>query len=282
MNLRLKALGVWWLVCVIVIFIVRNIYSIFLSGVPYASESIAADFLFAIAAAVPLDVFLYIFVLPHLNKQSAVFKKIYDDIAQNGGVTEASVQELEKQYSWCAAHMDIYSSYYNSYAITLAGAHGVRGEFDKAYRYIDSVNEKALFEFSDTEAFQEEIIRYCVTRLDIACDAKDYERAEQELEKLKAYSQKYGTASANAKFMVDCAMADYAYLHGHYDVCDSYLEKYLTDEKFPNKFPLLLTLADSYIMQKRFEEADVLIKEAERLAQTDIMKEILDRVLKKR
>ena len=193
-KLRKTAIFVWWRVCFIISFLISYILVDAKSPLLHRLPKVL---LISLAASVVLTFVLLVVVFPLANVKrkpfSALLKRLLDE-----GMTPEIEQELEAMYNKCKpSSVDI--DYTQAIAFILANHYTEYGDYEKAHRYLDDVDNSMSFEYSNIPTYQERIMEYYA--LKIALEAADGGRtfAETAYSQAKHFYEKYsGTNKKNA------------------------------------------------------------------------------------
>ena len=153
------------------------------------SNTIAFRLLFAAAGSVIANLIAHFLILPQLNKQYSVFRKILQKIA-DCGYSDDVISKMEEQLTFCRAEPRKYTAYTNQYAMFLAEAYISLRQFDKAEEKL----EIADIDFMQLQAknpeslpAQHNIVMLCVLWVQLYAGRNDKKMLEDQLRNSERY-----------------------------------------------------------------------------------------------
>ena len=255
-----------WAIMFIIIFSLTSLIDI-ISG--QKANTLAFRLIFAAVGSVIANLIARLLILPRLNKQYSVFRKILQKIAENG-YSDDVISKMEEQLTFCRAEPRKYTAYTNQYAMFLAEAYLSLRQFDKAEEKL----EIADIDFMQLQAknpeslpAQHNIVMLCVLWVQLYAGRNDKKMVEDQLRNSERYFAKYRGMNEITDYFMDTAYFESLMIHGQYDNALKLLDKYAKDEQL--SFGVFLDKARCLKKMGRLEDADNFFNKAYEKASND-------------
>ncbi|SEH81642.1 hypothetical protein SAMN02910265_02858 [Ruminococcus flavefaciens] len=255
-----------WAIMFIIIFSLTSLIDI-ISG--QRSNTIAFRVMFAAVGSVIANLIARLFILPRLNKQYSVFRKILQKIA-DCGYSDDVISKMEEQLTFCRAEPRKYTAYTNQYAMFLAEAYMSLRQFDKAEEKL----EIADIDFMQLQAknpeslpAQHNIVMLCVLWVQLYAGRNDKKMLEDQLRNSERYFAKYRGMNEITDYFMDTAYFESLMIHEQYENALKLLDKYAKDEQL--SFGVFLDKARCLKKMGRHEDANSYFDKAYETATND-------------
>ncbi len=255
-----------WAIMFIIIFSLTSLIDI-ISG--QRSNTIAFRVVFAAVGSVIANLIARLIILPRLNKQYSVFRKILQKIA-DCGYSDDVISKMEEQLTFCRAEPRKYTAYTNQYAMFLAEAYMSLRQFDKAEEKL----EIADIDFMQLQAknpeslpAQHNIVMLCVLWVQLYAGRNDKKMLEDQLRNSERYFAKYRGMNEITDYFMDTAYFESLMIHEQYENALKLLDKYTKDEQL--SFGVFLDKARCLKKMGRHEDANSYFDKAYETATND-------------
>ncbi|SHM33723.1 hypothetical protein [Ruminococcus flavefaciens] len=267
------ALFMRWAMMFIIIFSLTSLIDI-ISG--QKANTIGFRVLFAAVGSVIANLVARLFILPRLNKQYSVFRRILQKIAEHGYSDEV-IAKMEEQLTFCRAEPRKYTAYTNQYAMFLAEAYLSLKQFDKSEEKL----EIADIDFMQIQAknpeslpAQHNIVMLCVLWVQLYAGRNDKKMVEDQLRNGERYFSKYRGMNEITDYFIDTAYFESLMIHDQYNNALKLLDKYANDEQL--SFGVFLDKARCLKRMGKAEEADAFFNKAYDAASNDWRRKTVD------
>lgn len=191
-KMKFTMISVWWIICFIpLISIGIQISPLILKSTDFSLISIVLMVLFCAILAVVLEILLFAFVLPNMDKQRVPCEAIMKELSERG-MSEQLVNYIIEQYNFCTEKINTYYMYHISYAIILAEYYCNIEDWQTAYKYLDSVNLSRLDRGLKYVSGKRLIVLYYAIRMLVDCYSDSREKAENTYSVAKSVFDRYG------------------------------------------------------------------------------------------
>lgn len=266
--LSFAALFMRWAMMFIVIFSLITLIDLISSG-NGRGGSVVFRIVFAAVGSVIVNFIAYFFIIPKLNKQYGVFRKILMRIAESGYSGDI-IAQMEEQLRVCQSEPQKYTPYINQYAMFLAEAYLSLQEYNKAEEKL----KIADMDFMEQQAknpnslpAQHNIVMLCVLWVQFYSALGEKSKVEDQLRFSEKYFSKYRGMNEITDYFIDTAYFESLMIHGQYDNAIKLLDKYASDEQLI--FGVCLDKARCLMKMDRKDEAEALFDKAHDLATND-------------
>ena len=256
-----------WAMMFIIIFSLITLIDLISSG--SGGGSLSFQVIFAAVGSVIVNIIAYFFIIPKLNNQYGVFRKILMKIAESG-YSDDIIAQMEKQLRVCQAEPKKYTQYINQYAMFLAEAYLSLQDYSKAEEKlniadIDYMEEQA--KNPNSLPAQHNIVMLCVLWIQLYSALGEKGKVEDQLRFSEKYFSKYRGMNEITDYFMDTAYFESLMIHGQYDNALKLLDKYAADEQLT--FGVCLDKARCLLKMNKKDEAAVLFDKAYSLATND-------------
>lgn len=239
MNIKLTALGVWWMIffiALIFIALIININALTL-------QRTVAILIICAALAVGLDFLFVKLIFPKTMKEAQNYKAVIKEL-QEKGMSEELKDYMVKQYTQCANHPNINYMYMFFYAKLIGAYYCDIGDFQNAYAYINSVDFSRFETDLKYSQVRQEIKDYYKIKLEIECEAGDRASADITYRTLINFVNNYsGDLSITDSDRI--IMYHYELICGNVQFALNKLEEIKTGED-SNEINRLVFISDAY------------------------------------
>jgi len=262
----------------IIIFSLLTLVDLFSSGFgrQQNTNSVAFRVAFAAVASVLANLVSRLIIMPRLNRQYNVFRRILQKIAEYG-YSDDVIAKMEEELTFCRAEPRKYTAYSNQYAMFLAEAYLSLRQFDKAEEKL----EIADIDFMQIQAknpeslpAQHNIIMLCVLWVQLYAARNDKKKVEDQLRNSERYFSKYRGMNEITDYFMDTAYFESLMIHQQYDNALKLLDKYSKDEQL--SFGVFLDKARCLKKMGRHDEAASFFDRAYEQATNDWRRKTVD------
>lgn len=267
-----------WAMMFIIIFSLISLIDLFSSGLSGRQNANSVTFrvIFAAVGSVIANLVARLFILPRLNRQYMVFRKILQKIAECGYSDEV-ISKMEEQLTFCRAEPRKYTAYTNQYAMFLAEAYLSLRQFEKA----EAKLEIADIDFMQVQAknpeslpAQHNIVMLCVLWVQLYAGRNDKKKVEDQLRNSERYFAKYRGMNEITDYFMDTAYFESLMIHEQYDNALKLLNKYAKDEQL--SFGVFLDKARCLKKMGKLDEAAAFFDRAYEQATNDWRRKTVD------
>lgn len=274
----LRALAAWWILGFSIIFSATTVIDLLSSAWKDISIGRAMMFraVFSALSAVPLTFIVYFLVIPRVNKQFRIFRKIVSRISDEG-YSDTVIKDMEAQLQFCMTMPTSYATYRNQYAMFLTEAYMSLHEYELAEEKLGCVDYefmKSELRGTNTISLQRNILLIHVLRVQLAAVSGDIKLTEERVASGEKVFALYRDKSEMMNYLIDTAYFESLLVHEQYENADKLLEKYKDNEEL--RFGYLLDKGRCYMRMGRTEQAENYFNEAYSMATNDWRRRTID------
>lgn len=267
----LRALSAWWLLCFSIILLVTSMIDMVSPLFHGGSHMNLWLFrtVFAALAAIPASLAVYFVIIPRVDKQFRIMRRIVARIAEEG-YSEPVIKDMEEQLEYCMTTRSGSSSYRNQYAMFLTEAYISLHDYKKAEGCLNCVD----YEFMKNElrrvntiAVQRNILLIHVLRVQLAANSGDIKRTEECISKGERVFALFRDKSEIINYLIDTAYFESLMVHKQYENAMQLLDKYKDNEEL--SFGYILDNGRCLLRMGRTEEAQRFFDKAYSMATND-------------
>ncbi|MBR0511015.1 MAG: hypothetical protein IJJ81_00385 [Ruminococcus sp.] len=274
----IRAIAAWWLLSFSIIFsaaTVIDLLSSAWSGVSFG-KMIMFRVVFSAVSAVPLAFIVYFLVIPRVNRQFRIFRRIVSKISDEG-YSDTVIKEMEAQLQFCMTMPASYATYRNQYAMFLTEAYMSLHDYDMAEEKLGCVDYefmKSELRGTNTISLQRNILLIHVLRVQLAAERGDIRLTEERVASGEKVFSLYRNKSEMMNYLIDTAYFESLLVHEQFENAIRLLDKYKDNEEI--RFGYYLDKGRCLMRMGRRDQADEFFDKAYDMAANDWRRQTVD------